>query len=130
MDKLESQLLSPDFHRKNRRLLFVALIFMLIGGAIPIYTQMHTIPRIEALYQGIANDAARLGANTQGEKDLLEICKSTIGAARQGWVMAASKTAFAATTFMWISGGTLLGTFLYRKRVKKIVDKYAPNKAL
>jgi hypothetical protein len=129
-ERLERQLMDPDFHRKNRRLLYVAIIFISIGGAIPIFTHLQTIPRIDALYQGIARDAVKLGAESQGEKDLLEITKSTIVAAHKGWVMAATKTAFAATTFFWFSGGSLIGTFLYRRKVRKIVQKYAPNQAL
>ena len=129
-ERLERELMDPEFDRKNRRLLYVSIVFVAIGGAIPIYTQMQTIPRIDALYHGIARDAVKLGAESQGEKDLLEITKSAIVAAHKGWVMVATKTAFAATTFFWLSGGSLIGAFLYRKKVRKIVQKYAPNQAL
>ena len=131
ISKLEKALASPSFHKRNMRLLYLGVVFIVLGLAAHAYHVIFVVPKITNTYSAIYTKAEAITPRTETERLLRSISIEMAKQAEDGWSRALAHSAGAVTLSCVFVGGILIYTYIIRRQFKAVITRReAPNQAL
>ncbi len=132
LTKFERRVTDPHYLRKCRwYYLYLGLAFVATGLFVVAYGYIKHIPQTTAVWELNVELLQKIVPSTKNEKDLFEMTRGFLGAAKLGWTRFAEEKTRSTSMYFLFIGAFLLGTYFREKRYRKLIDKLgAPNQVL
>ncbi len=125
--RLSKQLHDPAFHRKNARLLFLGIAFIVCGVAFEAYSTIVVLPKVKTSYAGIRTRAEAFTPNTDNERLYRSISIEMAKQAQEGWSKAMSSLSGEVALSFVLLGAVLVNTYTMKRQFKSLMTEKAPN---
>lgn len=132
LTKFERRVMDPHYLRKCRwYFLYLGLAFIATGVFVVAYGYNKHIPQTTAVWEQNVVLLQKIVPSTKNEKDLFDMTRRTLDAAKLGWTRFAEEKTKSTSMYSLLTGGFLCGVYFREKRYRKLIDKMgAANQAL
>lgn len=132
LTKFERRVMHPHYLRKCRWFyLYLGLAFIATGAFVVAYGYTKRIPQTTAIWELNVELLQKTVPSTKNEKDLFDMTRSTLDAAKLGWTRFEEEKTKSTSMYFLLIGAFLLGAYFREKRYKKLIEKIgAANQTL